>query len=77
MKYDTFVITDASAQVPELGSHVAETGLHQVSTATSVTMHAMVARTMIEYRMYFVILLVLMRRRATQIEDLMGTVLRT
>jgi hypothetical protein len=75
MKYDTLVMTLVSAHFPRLGSQVAATGRHQVRTATSVTMHAIITRLIVVYRMYLMAGSTVIRRRATQIDDLMKAVL--
>lgn len=77
MKYETFVITEASAHIPSLGFHVAEIGRHQVSTAISVTIQAIVASIMTVYKIHRTILLLVILSKATQIDALIGTVDRT
>lgn len=74
MKYDTFVITEPAAHLPASGSHVADTGLHQVNTAMSVTTAAIAVNVMTEYRIQRYVLHGVTRMRATQIDALIGTV---
>lgn len=77
MKYATLVITDASAQVPNVGFQVAATGLHQVRIVIVTTVAAIEERTITPYKVYRQGLEVVIRRRATQMEALIGTVERT